>query len=51
MGVFDFFKERGLNWWFSYGIRDVGATLHDLENKGFITLGTAKDAVKNLTIS
>lgn len=37
-------------WWFEYGIRNVGAVLKTLEERGFIALGSAKDALKSLTI-
>ncbi len=37
-------------WWFTYGIRDVGAALKDLEMRGYIELNQVKDAVNSLTI-
>ncbi len=37
-------------WWFSYGIRDVNAVLASLEERGFITLGSVKDAIPGFTI-
>ena len=37
-------------WWFSYGIRDVGSALKTLEERGFITLASAKDSVKGFTV-
>ena len=37
-------------WWFTYGIRDVGAVLKTLEDRGYITFGTVKDSVKSFTV-
>ena len=37
-------------WWFEYGIRDVGAALKSLEDRGYITFATAKDSLNQLTI-
>ena len=37
-------------WWFSYGIRDVGAALKELGNSGFIVMGTLNEAVGNLKV-
>lgn len=36
-------------WWFKYGIRDVSAALKNLEDKGFIKLGSIKDSIQSLT--
>lgn len=37
-------------WWFEYGIRDVGAALKSLEDRGYIVFATAKESLDNLTI-
>lgn len=37
-------------WWFEYGIRDVGAALKSLENRGYIVFATAKDSLNNFTM-
>ncbi len=37
-------------WWFEYGIRDVGAILKSLEERGYIALTSAMDSVNSLTI-
>lgn len=37
-------------WWFEYGIRDVGAALKSLENRGYIVFATAKESLNNFTI-
>ena len=37
-------------WWFTYGIRDVGAALKTLEERGYITFASAKDSVKGFTV-
>lgn len=37
-------------WWFAYGIRDVGAALKSLENRGYIEYGTAIDQFPKMTI-
>jgi hypothetical protein len=37
-------------WWFEYGIRDVGAALQTLEERGFIAFASAKDSIKGLTV-
>lgn len=37
-------------WWFEYGIRDVGATLKSLEDRGYIVFATAKDSLNNFTM-
>lgn len=37
-------------WWFQYGIRDVGAALKSLEDRGFITFGSAYDSLHGLTV-
>lgn len=36
-------------WWFEYGIRDVGAALESLEDRGYINFTSAKDSVIGLT--
>ncbi len=36
-------------WWFSYGIRDVGAALKTLENRGFIYLTSVNNSLSGLT--
>lgn len=38
-------------WWFEYGIRDVGAILKSLEDRGYIEYGTAKDQLPRFTIA
>lgn len=38
-------------WWFEYGIRDVGAALKSLENRGYISYESVKDCVDSLTIA
>lgn len=37
-------------WWFAYGIRDVGAALKTLEERGYIAFASAKDSVKGFTV-
>lgn len=37
-------------WWFEYGIRNVGAKLQSLEERGFIRMCSAKESVPRLTI-
>ena len=37
-------------WWFTYGIRNVGARLHSLEERGYIKYGSAIDQLPRLTI-
>ena len=37
-------------WWFAYGIRDVGAALKNLEERGYIAFASAKDSVKGFTV-
>ena len=37
-------------WWFEYGIRDVGAALKTLEDRGFIVFASAKDSIGSFTI-
>lgn len=37
-------------WWFSYGIRDVGAALKSLEVRGYIAFAAAKDSLNSLTM-
>lgn len=37
-------------WWFEYGIRDVGAALKSLEDRGYIAFATAKDSLNNFTM-
>lgn len=37
-------------WWFEYGIRDVGAALKSLEDRGYIVFATAKDSINSFTI-
>lgn len=37
-------------WWFEYGIRDVGAALKSLEDRGYIVFATAKESLSNFTI-
>lgn len=38
-------------WWFEYGIRNVGAVLEDLENRGYIFLRPVKECVDQLTVA
>lgn len=38
-------------WWFAYGIRNVGAALKSLEERGFLTYGPAHDALKGFTVA
>lgn len=38
-------------WWFSYGIRDVGAALKSLEDRGYIAWGSVRDAVGGFTVA
>lgn len=38
-------------WWFAYGIRDVGAALKSLENRGYIEYGSAIDQFPKMTIA
>ena len=37
-------------WWFEYGISDVNAALSSLAQRGFISMGTASQALSKLTI-
>lgn len=37
-------------WWFSYGIRDVGAALKALEERGYIELGSIGDSIGSFTM-
>lgn len=37
-------------WWFEYGIRNVGAALKSLEDRGYIAFATAKDSLNSFTI-
>lgn len=37
-------------WWFEYGIRDVGAALKALEDRGFIAFASVKESVKGFTV-
>lgn len=38
-------------WWFAYGIKDVGAALKSLEERGYIRLGTVRASVNSLTVA
>ena len=38
-------------WWYKYGIRDVGETLHSLEQRGFIRLKPESECLNTLTVS
>ena len=38
-------------WWFSYGIRDVGAALKSLEERDYIELGAINSSVGSLTVA
>ena len=38
-------------WWFAYGIRDVGAALKSLEERGYIAWGSVRDAVGGFTVA
>ncbi len=38
-------------WWFEYGIRDVGAALKNLEERGYIAFASVKESVNSLTVS
>lgn len=38
-------------WWFEYGIRDVGAALKSLEDRGFIRYATASESLPKLTVA
>lgn len=38
-------------WWFEYGIRNVGAKLKSLEERGFIRMALPSETVHSLTIS
>lgn len=38
-------------WWFTYGIRDVGEKLSELEHKGFIEYAPASDTLVGLTVA
>lgn len=38
-------------WWFEYGIRDVGAALESLRERGFIEFGSVNDALKGFTVA
>lgn len=38
-------------WWFTYGIRNVGAALKRLEERGFIVLGSARDSIGSFTMA
>lgn len=37
-------------WWFEHGIRDVGAALKSLEDRGFIEYASIADSVANFTV-
>lgn len=37
-------------WWFAYGIRDVGAVLKNLEERGYIVLTSPKDSLRAFTV-
>lgn len=37
-------------WWFSYGIRDVGAALKNLEERGYIELGSISNSINSFTV-
>lgn len=37
-------------WWFEYGIRDVGAALKSLGDRGYIAFASAKDSLNNFTM-
>lgn len=38
-------------WWFAYGIRDVGAALQSLEDRGYIEYGSAIDQFPKMTVT
>lgn len=38
-------------WWFTYGIRDVGAKLAELEYKGFIEYAPVSDTLSGMTVA
>lgn len=38
-------------WWFSYGIRDVGAALKSLEERGYIKLESISNSVSSFTVT
>lgn len=38
-------------WWFEYGIRNVGAALHSLEQRGFITFVLSETSLKGLKVA
>lgn len=38
-------------WWFSYGIRDVGAALKNLEERGYIKFGSISNSVSSFTVA
>lgn len=38
-------------WWCAYGIRDVGAALKSLEERGYIAWGSVRDAVGGFTVA
>lgn len=38
-------------WWFAYGIRNVGAALSSLEERGYIQYGSVANALKGLNVS
>lgn len=38
-------------WWFTYGIRDVGAALKSLEDRGYIELGSISNSVGSFTVA
>lgn len=37
-------------WWFEYGIRNIGAKLQSLEDRGFIRMSSPKESVQRLTV-
>lgn len=37
-------------WWFEYGIRNVGAKLQSLEERGFIRMSTPHESISSLTV-
>lgn len=38
-------------WWFEYGIRDVGAALRSLEDRGYIRYASAVESLPSLTVA
>lgn len=38
-------------WWFTYGIRNVGAALKSLENRGYISFSSPSAALNGLTVT